>query len=34
LLGPGQNVADELGYVPLRGSILKQAKAAVAKIGS
>jgi phosphate transport system substrate-binding protein len=34
LLGPGQNVADELGYVPLKGSILKQAKAAVAKIGA
>ena len=34
LLGPGQNVADELGYVPLRGSILKAAKAAVAKIGA
>ena len=34
ILGPGQNVADELGYVPLRGSILKQSKAAVAKIGS
>ena len=34
LLGPAQNVADELGYVPLRGNILKQAKAAVAKIGA
>jgi phosphate transport system substrate-binding protein len=34
LLGPGQNLADGLGYVPLKGSILKQAKAAVAKIGS
>jgi phosphate transport system substrate-binding protein len=34
LLGPGQNVADELGYVPLRGSILQQAKAAVARIGA
>lgn len=34
LLGPAQNQADELGYVPLRGSILKQAKAAVARIGS
>ncbi|MFM7549035.1 MAG: phosphate ABC transporter substrate-binding protein PstS [Cyanobacteriota bacterium] len=34
LLGPGQNLADELGYVPLRGSILKQAKAAVGKIGA
>ena len=34
LLGPGQNLADELGYVPLRGSILKQAKAAVGRIGA
>ena len=34
LLGPAQNLADELGYVPLKGSILKQAKAAVAKIGA
>jgi phosphate transport system substrate-binding protein len=34
LLGPAQNVADELGYVPLRGNILKQAKAAVARIGA
>jgi phosphate transport system substrate-binding protein len=34
LLGPAQNQADELGYVPLKGSILKQAKAAVAKIGA
>ncbi len=34
LLGPGQNVADELGYVPLKGSILQQAKAAVARIGA
>ena len=34
LLGPGQNLADGLGYVPLKGSILKQSKAAVAKIGS
>ena len=34
LLGPGQNVADELGYVPLKGSILKQAKAAVGRIGA
>ena len=34
LLGPAQNQADELGYVPLRGSILKQAKAAVGRIGS
>jgi len=34
LLGPGQNMADELGYVPLRGDILKKAKAAVARIGA
>jgi phosphate transport system substrate-binding protein len=34
LLGPAQNQADELGYVPLRGSILSQARAAVAKIGA
>jgi phosphate transport system substrate-binding protein len=34
LLGPAQNVADDLGYVPLRGDILKKAKAAVAKIGA
>ncbi|MEB3308000.1 MAG: phosphate ABC transporter substrate-binding protein PstS [Cyanobacteriota bacterium] len=34
LLGPAQNQADELGYVPLKGSILRQAKAAVGKIGS
>ena len=34
LLGPGQNVADELGYVPLKGSILQQSKAAVARIGA
>jgi len=34
LLGPGQNLADDLGYVPLRGDILKRAKAAVAKIGA
>ena len=34
LLGPAQNQADDLGYVPLRGSILKAAKAAVAKIGA
>jgi phosphate transport system substrate-binding protein len=32
LLGPAQNQADELGYVPLKGDILKKAKAAVAKI--
>jgi phosphate transport system substrate-binding protein len=34
LLGPGQNLADDLGYVPLRGDILKRAKAAVARIGA
>jgi phosphate transport system substrate-binding protein len=34
LLGPAQNQADELGYVPLRGDILKRAKAAVARIGA
>ena len=33
LLGPAQNQADELGYVPLKGDILKKAKAAVARIG-
>ena len=27
-------LADDLGYVPLRGDILKKAKAAVAKIGA
>ena len=34
LLGPAQSQADELGYVPLKGDILKRAKAAVAKIGA
>ena len=34
LLGPDQNQADELGYVPLKGDILKRAKAAVARIGA
>ena len=34
LLGPAQNKADDLGYVPLRGSILTAAKKAVARIGS
>jgi len=34
LLGPAQNQADELGYVPLKGDILKKAKAAVARIGA
>ena len=33
LLGPAQNQADNLGYVPLKGSILAQAKKAVARIG-
>jgi phosphate transport system substrate-binding protein len=33
LLGPGQNLADNLGYVPLKGSILAQSKKAVARIG-
>lgn len=34
LLGPAQAQADGLGYVPLRGTILKQAKDAVARIGA
>jgi phosphate transport system substrate-binding protein len=34
LLGPAQNQADDLGYVPLKGDILKRAKAAVARIGA
>ena len=35
LLSPqAQGQAESLGYVPLKGSILKQARAAVAKIGS
>ncbi|MEB3353419.1 MAG: phosphate ABC transporter substrate-binding protein PstS, partial [Cyanobacteriota bacterium] len=35
LLSPqAQGQASGLGYVPLKGQILKQAKAAVAKIGS
>jgi len=33
LLGPGQNLADNLGYVPLKGSVLAAAKKAVARIG-
>ena len=33
LLGPAQNQAEGLGYVPLRGDILKKSKAAVALIG-
>ena len=35
LLSPAaQDKADDLGYVPLKGSILNAAKKAVAKIGS
>ncbi|MFM7311557.1 MAG: phosphate ABC transporter substrate-binding protein PstS, partial [Cyanobium sp.] len=35
MLGPkAQGLADNLGYVPLRGDILKRAKAAVAQVGS
>jgi len=34
LLGPAQNLADGLGYVPLKGAILQQAKAAVGRIGA
>ena len=34
LLGPAQAQASGLGYVPLKGDILKRAKAAVAKIGA
>ena len=34
LLGPGQNLADDLGYVPLRGDIVKKSRAAVARIGA
>jgi phosphate transport system substrate-binding protein len=34
LLGQAQNQADDLGYVPLKGDILKKAKAAVAQIGA
>ena len=33
LLGPAQNQAAGLGYVPLKGDILSKAKAAVGKIG-
>jgi phosphate transport system substrate-binding protein len=33
LLGPAQSKADDLGYVPLQGSILNKAKSAVTKIG-
>ena len=34
LLGPAQNQADDLGYVPLRGDIVKKSRAAVARIGA
>jgi phosphate transport system substrate-binding protein len=34
LSNKAQGLADNLGYVPLRGDILKKAKAAVGKIGS
>jgi phosphate transport system substrate-binding protein len=34
LLGPAQNLADDLGFVPLRGDIVKKARAAVARIGA
>jgi phosphate transport system substrate-binding protein len=34
LLGPAQNQADDLGFVPLRGDIVKKARAAVARIGA
>jgi len=34
LLGPAQTKADDLGYVPLQGSILNKAKRAVAQIGN
>ncbi|MFN9646269.1 MAG: phosphate ABC transporter substrate-binding protein PstS [Cyanobacteriota bacterium] len=33
LLGPAQSMADELGYVPLQGSILNKAKRAIERIG-
>ncbi|MEY4353365.1 MAG: Phosphate-binding protein PstS [Cyanobacteriota bacterium] len=33
LLGPAQSKADDLGYIPLSGSIHNKAKAAVLKIG-
>ena len=34
LLGPAQNISDDLGYVPLRGDIVKKSRAAVARIGA
>jgi phosphate transport system substrate-binding protein len=34
LLGPAQSKADDLGYVPLQGSILNKARRAVEQIGS
>jgi phosphate transport system substrate-binding protein len=33
LLGPAQSKADDLGYVPLQGTILNKAKRAVDRIG-
>jgi phosphate transport system substrate-binding protein len=33
LLGPAQSKADDLGYVPLQGTILNKAKRAVSRIG-
>ena len=33
LLGPAQAQADDLGYVPLQGSLLEKAKRAVQRIG-
>jgi phosphate transport system substrate-binding protein len=33
LLGPAQSKADDLGYVPLQGTILNKAKRAVGRIG-
>jgi hypothetical protein len=35
MLGPkAQGLADNLGYVPLRGDILQKSRAAVVRIGS
>ena len=33
LLGPAQNRADDLGYVPLKGSVLTNARKAIDRIG-
>jgi phosphate transport system substrate-binding protein len=33
LLGPAQSKADDLGYVPLKESMLMQSRSAVRKIG-